>query len=108
MQSFIIIIIIYFIFLLLWVFIASRGLSLVAASGGHSLVVVNGLLIAATSLVTEHGFWSVGSVVSAHGFVAPQHVESSWTGDRIHVPCTGRQIPNLWTTREVPPTQSYP
>ena len=43
----------------------------------------------------------------AHGFsrcsawVALQHVESSWTRDRTHVLCTGRQILNHWTTREV-------
>ena len=33
--------------------------------------------------------------------VAPQLVESSWTRDRTHVPCIGRQILNHWTTREV-------
>ena len=32
-----------------------RGLSLVAASGGYSLTVVRGLLIAVASLVAEHG-----------------------------------------------------
>ena len=26
---------------------------------------------------------------------------SSWTRDGTHVPCTGRQILNHWTTREV-------
>ena len=31
------------------------GLSLVAASGGYSLIVVCGLLIAVASLVAEHG-----------------------------------------------------
>ena len=28
---------------------------------------------------------------------------SSWTRDRTHVPCTGRQILNHWTTRKNPP-----
>ena len=34
-------------------------------------------------------------------FVAPQHVESPWTRDWTHVLCTGRQILNHWTTKEV-------
>ena len=42
-------------FWLCWVFVAVRGLSLVAASWGHFLVVVLGLLIAVASLVAEHG-----------------------------------------------------
>ena len=37
-----------------WVFIAPQAFSLVVASGGSSLVVVGGLLIAVASLV-EHG-----------------------------------------------------
>ena len=49
--------IIYFYFVLHWVFVAFRGLSLVAASGGYSLLLlfVSGFLIAGTSLVSEHG-----------------------------------------------------
>ena len=35
------------------------------------------------------------------GLVIPQHVESSQTRDQTHVPCTGRQIINHWTAREV-------
>ena len=41
-------------------------LSLVVASGGYSLVVVQGLLIAVASLAVEHGLWSVGSIVVLH------------------------------------------
>ena len=41
-------------FWLRWVFVALRGLSLLAASGGYS-VAVRGLLIAVASLVAEHG-----------------------------------------------------
>ena len=41
-------------FWLRWVFVAARGLSLVAASGGYS-VAVRGLLITVASLVAEHG-----------------------------------------------------
>ena len=35
------------------------------------------------------------------GLVAPRHVKSFWTRDQTHVPCTGRQILNHWTTREI-------
>ena len=36
------------------------------------------------------------------GLVALRRVESSQTKDQTHVPCIGRQIPNHWTTREIP------
>ena len=36
------------------------------------------------------------------GLVAPQHGETSQTRHRTCVPCTGRQILNHWTAREVP------
>ena len=36
------------------------GFSLVAASGGYSLVAVCGLLIAVASLVVEHRLWEHG------------------------------------------------
>ena len=36
------------------------------------------------------------------GTHAPWHVESSWTRDRTHVPCTDRRIPIHCPTREVP------
>ena len=44
-----------YLFWLCWVFIAARGLYLVAASGGYSLVVVCRLLIALASLIVGHG-----------------------------------------------------
>ena len=43
-----------FLFWLHWVFIAARGLSLVVASRGYSLVEVHGLLIAVASLTAKH------------------------------------------------------
>ena len=44
------------------------GLPLVAASGGRSLVVVHGLLLAVVSLIVEHGLWGTrASVVEACG-----------------------------------------
>ena len=41
-----------------WVFVAVRGLSLVAASGGYSFAAVRGILIAVASLVAEHRLWA--------------------------------------------------
>ena len=59
-------------FWLFWVFVAIHGLSLVAASGGHSLVVVCGLLTAVTSLVSEHRLWGTwASVVVAYRLSCP-------------------------------------
>ena len=45
-----------FIYWLHWVFVAARGISIVAESGGCSLVVVLGLLIVVASLVAEREF----------------------------------------------------
>ena len=42
-------------FWLCWVFVATHGLSLVAASRGCSLVAVHGLLIAVASFIAERG-----------------------------------------------------
>ena len=45
-----------------------RGLSLVAASGGHSSFAARGLLIAVASPAVEHGLQGVrASAVVAHG-----------------------------------------
>ena len=41
-------------FWLCWIIIATCGLSLVVASGGHSLAAMQRLLIAVASLVVEH------------------------------------------------------
>ena len=50
------------------VFIADRGVSLLAVSRGFSLVVMLRLLTAAASLVAEHGLQGTqASVVVAHG-----------------------------------------
>ena len=79
-------------FWLHWVFVAARGLSLVAVSGGLLFILVRRLLTAVASLVAEHGLqacglqqlWLIGSRAQAQqlwctGLVAPWHVESSWT-----------------------------
>ena len=43
-----------YLFLLCWVFVAARGLFLVAQSVGYSLIVVLEFLIAMASLALEH------------------------------------------------------
>ena len=89
-----------------WVFssCSERGLLFIA---------VRGPLIAVASLVAEHGLqacglqqlWHVGYRAQAQqlwltGLVAPQHVGSSRTRARTHVPCIGRRI--HCATREGP------
>ena len=54
-------------FWLCWVSVTAPGLSLVAVSGGYSLVAMHELLIALTSLVVEPGLQGMqASVVAAH------------------------------------------
>ena len=53
-NKFIYLFIIY-LFWLLWVFVAVRRLSLVAASGGQSFIAVYRILVVVASLVVEHG-----------------------------------------------------
>ena len=76
------------------------GFSLVAASGGYSLVGVRRHLISLASLV-EHGLWAHRLQWLWHvGWVA-LHVESSWNRDQTLVSCIGRQTFYHWTTREI-------
>ena len=104
-----------------WVFVAARGLSLVAAGGGYSSLRCEGFslrwLLLSRSMGSRHtGFsscgtwaqqlWLVGSRAQAQqlwrmGLVAPRHVGSSQTRALIHVPCIG-WILNHCATREAP------
>ena len=106
---------IYFNFWLCWVFIAVRGLSLVAMRGGYSVVMVRGLLIvvafffgrtwapkAQASVVAAHGLQSAGSLVLEHGSVTLQQVRSSQIRYWTTVPCIARWVLNYCTTREAP------
>ena len=86
--------------LLCWVFVSVLGLSPVAVSGGHSSSRCVGLSVSRPLLLRSTGSRAAGSVVVAHGSVAPRHVESSQTRARTRVPCIGRQIVNQCTTRE--------
>ena len=54
-------------FWLCWVFVSVRGLSLVAASGGHSSSRCAGLSLSRPPLLRSTGSRRAGSVVVAHG-----------------------------------------
>ena len=56
-----------FYFWLCWVFVSVRGLSLVAASGGHSSSWCAGLSLSRPLLLWSTGSRRAGSVVVAHG-----------------------------------------
>ena len=57
----------FFYFWLCWVFVSVRGLSLVAASGGHSSSRCAGLSLSRPLLLRSTGSRRAGSVVVAHG-----------------------------------------
>ena len=80
-------------FWLHWVFVAVRGLSLVAASGGT--------LYCGARASHCGGFSCCGAQAQQlwrRGLVTPRHVGSSWTRAQTHVPCVGRRILNHCTT----------
>ena len=56
-----------YLFWLCWVFVSVRGLSLVAASGGHSSLWCAGLSLSRPLLLRSTGSRRAGSVVVAHG-----------------------------------------
>ena len=99
---------IYTYFWLCWIFVAARGLSLVAASEGYSSLQCVGfslpwLLLLRSTSSRRAGFSSCGTQAQMlwhTGLVAPQRVGSSQTRDRTHVPCIGRRILNHCATRE--------
>ena len=99
-----------FYFWLHWVFIAACGLSLVAESGGYSLLWCTGSSLQWLPLLQSTGSRRKGfSSCSTRaqqlwhtGLVAPQHVGSSRTRARTRVPCIGRRILNHCATSEVP------
>ena len=67
-DSFFLIFIYFFIYLwLCWVFVSVRGLSLVAASGGHSSSLCAGLSLSWPLLLRSTGSRRAGSVIVAHG-----------------------------------------
>ena len=89
---------------LCWVFVSVQGLSLVAASGGHSSSRCAGRSLSRPLLLQSTGSRRAGSVVVAHGLscsaacgIFPDQ-GSNPHGD----PCIGRQILNHCATREAP------
>ena len=98
-----------FLFLLLCcVLLAVHGLSLVAVSAGYSLLWCVDFSLLWLPL------WSTGSRCAGFSIwskraqefwgmtlVASWDVGSPRIRDQTCIPCTGRQIPNHWTTREV-------
>ena len=103
-----------------WVFVAARGLSLVAGSGGYSSLQCTGFSLQWLPSLWSTGsrragfsscgmwaqqLWLTGSRAQAQqlwrtGLAAPRHVGSSRTRDRTRVPCIGRRILNHCATRE--------
>ena len=80
-----------------------RGLSL-AVSGSYCRVVVRQLLFGVASLAMEHRLedrWD--SVVVVIGLSCHFECGTYLTRNQTHVPCTSRQILNLWTTRKASP-----
>ena len=119
-KKFFLILFIYF--WLCWVFVAVRGLSLVAVSGGYSSLrfarfSLRWLLLLRSTGSRCVGFsscgtraqqlWLMGSRAQAQqlwhtGLAAPWHMGSSWTRARTRVLCIGRWILNHCATREAP------
>ena len=66
-NHFLIIIYLFIYFWLCWVFVSARGLSLVAASGGHSSSRCAALSLSRPLLLRSTGSRCTGSIVVAHG-----------------------------------------
>ena len=81
-----------FYFCLLWVFVAARGLSLVAASRGYSWLQCAGFSLWWLLLWRSTDSRAQAQWLWCAGLVAPRHVGSSRTRARTCVPCIGRQI----------------
>ena len=83
------------------VFIAAHGFSLVAVSGGDSVVAVCELLIVRLLLLGPQALGRAGSLVVVHGLGCPAVCEVFPGQDQSSVSCIGRWILNHETTREV-------
>ena len=94
------------IYVLIWAVLGPRCSSRVLSSCGR-WGLLSGCRVQASRgggfFCWEHSCSSCGLWAVAHRlsyFVA--RVESSWTRDQTHVPCTGRRTLSPWATREVP------
>lgn len=66
---------------------------------GLLFLVVREFLIAVASLVASVVAAGRLNGCGAWAYAVP-HAGSSWTREQTPVPCIGRQIPNLWTSRK--------
>ena len=89
-------------FWLCWVFVSVWGLSLVAASGGHSSSRCVGLSLSRPLLSRSTGSRRAGSVVVAHGLSRSAACGIFPDQGSNPVPCIGRRILNHCATREAP------
>ena len=89
-------------FWLRWVFIAARGLSAVAVSGGYSSLLCTGFSLRWPLLLRSTGSRCTGSVVVVHGLSCSAACGIFPAQGSNPCPCIGRQILNHCTTREVP------
>ena len=80
----------------LWLCLLSIAVFSSCGEEDCSLIVVRRLLLQQLSCCRAQALGS-----RALGLHSPRHVDSSWTRDRTHVLCTGRQILYHWTPREV-------
>ena len=87
-------------FWLRWVLISVRGLSPVAASGGHSSSRCAGLSPSRPLPLQSTGSRRAGSVVVAHGLSCSAACGILPDRARTPVPCIGRQTLNHCATRE--------
>ena len=87
-------------FWLCWVSVSVQGLSLVAASGGHSSLRCAGLSLLCLFCCGAQAPDAQAQQLWPMGLVALWHVGSSRTRARTRVPCIGRQTLNHCATRE--------
>ena len=90
-----------YLFLVVLGLLSIHRLSLVAVSGGYSLIAMHRLLIMVVSLFAKHKLQSIGSVVVAHKLSCSVVYASSQTRGWTCVPCNGRWIFIHHTPREV-------
>ena len=82
-------------FLFIFIFRCSGSLLLCAGSG-YSLLQCMGFFWCEARVLGTRAWY-----LQSADIVAPGRVESSWTRDRAHVPCTGRRIRIHCTAREI-------
>ena len=90
----------------IYLFLAALGLHccssspLVVATGGYSSWDAQASHLGGFSHCGPQALGAPASVAMAHGL--SWSAGSSWTKDRTHVFCTGRQVLNQWATMQVP------